>query len=140
MGKPNRPPTREKITMNESTNLKYLSAALYVFGAIFVGGVYLMMTIWPAGWAWEPRQYEYEQMILGVYATLGVFLIIAAKNPLAHRSLINFTIWSSAVHAAIMLVQSLVDETEHVHLLGDIPALFFVAIVLWVLMPKPSAT
>ena len=125
--------------MNDREKLKYLSVALYVFGAIFVAGVYLMMMIWPAGWAWEPRQPEYEQMIMGVYATLGIFLIIAARDPLAHRSLINFTIWSSAVHAAIMLVQALVDKTETTHLLGDVPALFLVAIVLWVLLPKSKA-
>ncbi len=126
--------------MNEETKLKYLRVALYVVGVIFVIGVFLMMTIWPAGWAWEPRQPEYEQMIMGVYATLGVFLIIAAKDPMAHRSLINFTIWSSAIHAAIMLVQGLVDETERAHLLGDVPALFLVAIVLWVLLPKARAS
>ena len=48
---------------------------------------------------------EYEQMILGVYATLGVFLLIASRNPLRHRSLIWFTVWSSVVHAGIMTVQ-----------------------------------
>jgi len=126
--------------MNNDTRLKYLSLALYVFGGIFVAGVYVMMLVWPAGWAWEPRQPEYEQMIMGIYATLGVFLIIAAKDPLAHRSLINFTIWSSFIHAAIMLVQAIVDKTEQTHLLGDVPALFLVAIVLWVLMPKAAAT
>ena len=126
--------------MNDQDKLKYLSYALYIFGAIFVAGVYLMMMVWPAGWAWEPRQPEYEQMIMGVYATLGVFLIIAAKDPLAHRSLINFTIWSSAVHALIMLAQALVDKAETTHLLGDVPALILVAIVLWVLMPRGKAT
>lgn len=125
--------------MNDAEKIKYLKIALRVFGVIFVGGVYLMMMVWPAGWSWEPRQPEYEQMIIGVYATLGVFLIMAAKNPLAHRSLINFTIWSSVVHAAIMLVQALVDQGERTHLAGDVPALFLVAIVLWVLMPKDGA-
>lgn len=122
--------------MNEEKKLKYLRLALYVVGAIFVVGVPAMMTLWPAGWAWEPRQPEYEQMIMGVYATLGVFLILAAKDPMAHRSLIWFTIWSSIVHGAIMLVQAIVDETERTNLLGDVPALFLVAIILWALMPK----
>ena len=122
--------------MNEETRIKYLRIALYVFGVVFIVGIYLMMMIWPAGWGWEPRQSEYEQMIQGVYATLGVFLILAAKNPLAHRSLINFAIWSSVVHAAIMLAQAIADESERANLAGDVPALFLVAIVLWVLMPK----
>ena len=123
--------------MDNATQLKYLSISLYVFGAIFTVGVYLMMMwIWPSGWSWEPRQPEYEQMIMGVYATLGVFLIRAAKEPLAHRSLIQFTIASSIVHAAIMAAQALVDPTERANLLGDVPALFLVAGVLWYLLPK----
>ena len=125
--------------MKDAEKSKYLGIALKVIGVIFIAGVYPMMVLWPAGWSWEPRQPEYEQMIIGVYATLGVFLIIAAKNPSAHRSLINFTIWSSVVHAAIMLVQALVDEGERTHLAGDVPALFLVAIVLWVLLPKAAA-
>lgn len=75
-------------------------------------------------------------MIIGVYATLGVFLILAAKDPLANASLIWFTIWSSIVHGGIMLVLALIDETERTNLLGDIPAIFLVAFVLWYLMPK----
>jgi hypothetical protein len=123
--------------MQEGNRLKYLSIALYVFGVIFIVGVpAMMMVIWPAGWSWSPSQPEYEQMIMGIYITLGVFLIRAAKEPMAHLSLIWFTIWSSIVHAAIMLVQAIVDETEHANMLGDIPALFLVALVLWCLMPK----
>ncbi len=124
--------------MNDETKLKYLSYALYAFGAIFIVGIWTMMQIWPAGWGWEPRQPEYEQMILGVYATLGVFLIVAAKDPMQHRSLIWFTIWSSAVHAAIMMVQAMQDIAEKDNLIGDVPALFLVAFVLWFLMPKSS--
>jgi hypothetical protein len=123
--------------MREEDRLRYLKIALVVIGVIFIAGIYLMMNvIWPEGWGWTPRQHEYEQMILGVYAVLGVFLIRAARDPLAHASLIWFTVWSSLVHGAIMLVQALVDETERANLLGDVPALFLVAIVLWALMPR----
>ena len=68
-------------------------------------------------------------MIVGVYATLGVFLLNASRNLQAHRSLIWFTVWSSVVHGAIMAVQSTPAEHRY-HLLGDVPALFLVAIVL----------
>lgn len=127
--------------MQQEIKLKYLKVALYVFGVIFIVGIpAMMMLIWPAGWGWTPPQHEYEQMIMGVYATLGVFLILAAKDPLANASLIWFTVWSSIVHGGIMLVQAIVDETDRVNLLGDVPALFLVAIVLWYLMPKrPSS-
>ena len=75
-------------------------------------------------------------MILGVYATLGVFLLIAARHPLDHLSLIWFTVWSSVVHAVIMAGQAFVDSEQHGHLLGDVPALFIVAAVLAVLTPR----
>ena len=127
--------------MSAKDRIAYLKVALFVIGLFFIFGLYpMMMWIWPEGWGWEPRQYEYEQMIVGVYATLGVFLIRAAKDPLSNLSLIWFTIWSSIVHGAIMLVQALVDETERANLLGDIPALFLVALVLWVLLPPRRQT
>ena len=127
--------------MHPDNKLKYLKIALYAIGLFFIIGVYpMMMWIWPSGWGWTPRQPEYEQMILGVYATLGVFLVRAAKNPAANASLIWFTIWSSIVHGGIMLVQAIVDDTERTNLMGDVPALFAVAFVLWYLMPtQPRA-
>jgi len=125
--------------MNDEQRLDYLKKALYVFGVIFIFGIpAMMMWIFPSGWAWTPRQPEYEQMIMGVYATLGVFLILAAKDPLANRSLIWFAVWSSIVHGGIMLVQAIVDETERTNFVGDIPALFLVAAVLWVLTPRKA--
>ncbi len=70
--------------------------------------------------------------------SIGVFLILAARDPLANLSLIGFTIWSSIVHGGIMLIQAIVDETERANLLGDVPALFLVAFVLWYLMPTAA--
>lgn len=123
--------------MTQDQKLEYLRAALRIVGAIFIVGLYpLMMWVWPSGWGWEPRQPEYEWMIMGIYATLGVFLILAAKNPMEHLSLIWFTIWSCVVHGGIMLVQGIVDENERANLIGDIPALFLIAVVLWILVPK----
>lgn len=109
--------------MKQEEKLGYLRIALYVIGIFFIVGIYpMMMWIWPSGWGWTPRQPEYEQMIMGVYATLGVFLIRSAKDPLGNSSLIWFTIWSSIVHGGIMMVQAIVDETERSNLLGDVPA------------------
>ena len=114
---------------------KYLQAALLVFGAIALL-LYPLMLVWPSGWAWTPAQSEYEQMMVGIYATLGAFLIRASREPEAHLSLIWFTVWSSVVHGGIMTVQAITDATERGHLLGDVPALFIVAIVLAVLTPR----
>ena len=114
---------------------KYLQAALLVFGAIALL-LYPLMAVWPSGWAWTPPQSEYEIMMVGIYATLGAFLIWASREPEAHLSLIWFTVWSSVVHGGIMTVQAIADPTERGHLLGDVPALFIVAIVLTILTPR----
>ncbi len=115
---------------------RILQVVLVAVGLIFLLGVYpLMMYLWPSGWRWQPNQPEYEQMILGVYATLGIFLLMAARNPSQHRSLIAFTAWSSIVHGGIMTVQALRTPMEHGHLLGDVPALLIVGIVLITLAP-----
>jgi hypothetical protein len=98
--------------------------------------LYPLMKLWPSGWAWLPGQHEYEEMLVGIYATLGVFLLIAARKPERHVSLIWFTVWSSLVHAAIMTVQALRDSSEHGHLAGDIPALVIAAVVLAVVAPR----
>jgi hypothetical protein len=111
---------------------KLLQIALIAFGAVFCL-VYPLATIWPSGWAWHdgpPAASDYFMMIVGIYATLGVFLIRAARAPSAHRSLIDFTIWSSIVHALIMAVQSYGPGMHMGHMLGDVPALLLVAVVL----------
>ncbi len=100
-----------------------------------------MSIVWPSGWAWHegpPSASDYFMMIVGVYATLGVFLIRAARDPAANRSLIWFTVWSSLVHAAIMTMQSLRGSMQHGHLIGDVPALLLMAAVLTVLMRADS--
>jgi hypothetical protein len=122
--------------MTFEKRLKYLRIALVAIGIFFIIGIYPFMMIWEGGWRWVPNQSEYEQMILGIYATLGVFLILASKNPLENRSLIWFTVWSSVVHGGIMAVQAILETNERGHLWGDVPGLFIVAIVLGTLMPK----
>src|SRR5262250_2245755 len=99
--------------------------------------LYPLMVFWPSGWTWHVGHSDYPMMIVGVYATLGVFLILAARDPLAHRSLIWFTVWSSVVHGGIMAVQALAPNS-HGHLVGDVPALFIIAIVLALLTPRGS--
>jgi hypothetical protein len=127
--------------MNTAPRMKFLRVALIVVGLIFLVGVYPLTIVWPAGWAWHHTgQSVYLQMILGIYATLGVFLLMASRDPLSNRSLIWFAIWSSVVHGGIMAAQSIVYPEHRGHLLGDVPALLIVAIVLAVLMPPKSGT
>ena len=121
--------------MNAASKERMLKLALRLFGLVFLL-VYPMGMIWPSGWVWHGGAGGYYlQMIAGIYAVLGIFLIIAANDPRAHRSLISFTIWSSIVHAAIMAVQASSDAHESGHLVGDVPALVLVAVVLWYLSP-----
>lgn len=126
--------------MQESDRIKYLRVVLVVFGLTFVLGIYPLTILWPSGWTWQTGHSEYPQMILGIYATLGVFLIIAADNPLAHRGLIWFTVWSSIVHGGIMAIQSFTKRENFGHLSGDVPALLLVAAALAFLMPRGRAS
>ncbi len=114
---------------------KLLQLALVVFGVVFLL-IYPLAVVWPSGWAWEsgpPYQTHLFMMIVGIYATLGIFLINAARNPAANLSLIWFTVVSSIVHSAIMAVQSFSDDHMG-HLWADVPALILVAVVLSVLV------
>lgn len=122
--------------MTEADRIKYLRIALVLVGLTFTFGIWPLTIVWPSGWSWhaEGRSY-YLEMILVIYATLGVFLILAARNPIVHRSLIWFTVWSSIAHGGVMAVQSF--SGDHMgHLWGDVLALFAVAVVLALLMPR----
>jgi len=77
----------------------------------------------PSGWTWGQGHSHYLMMIIGIYATLGVFLLMASRDPDAHKSIIWFTVWSSVVHGAIMALQAISDPTKRGHLLADVPAL-----------------
>jgi hypothetical protein len=119
--------------------LALLKGVLLATGLIFAIALPILIWVWPAAWMWEPRQAEYEQMIVGVYVTLGVFLVLASRDPLRHLSLIWFTAVSSLVHGGIMLVQALVDPMEHANLIGDVPGLLLVGAVLVWLTPRAGA-
>jgi hypothetical protein len=98
---------------------------------ICIFGVWPLTIVWPSGWSWHAEgRSEYLEMVLGIYATLGVFLIRASRDPSAHTSLIWFTVWSSVVHGVIMAVQSVVEPQHIGHLWGDVPVLIAVAATL----------
>lgn len=126
--------------MTEADRIKYLRVALLLAGIFCIVGIYPLTILWPSGWAWHAEgRSDYLEMILGIYATLGVFLIIASRDPLAHRSLIWFTVWSSVVHGGIMAAQSVTNPHHIGHLWGDVLALLMVAAVLALLTPRGRA-
>ena len=107
---------------------------------VLVGAVCLalgpLMLVWPEGWRSSPQHPYYEQMLVGIYLTLGVFLIRASRDPSRHLSIIWFAVWSSIVHGTIMTVQALTSRGHRGHLLADIPALFLAAAALAFLVPR----
>jgi uncharacterized membrane protein HdeD (DUF308 family) len=103
---------------------------LFWWGLLFLAGVYpLMMSLW------QQKQQDTEPMMLSVYVTLGIFLLLAARNPSANRSLIAFTAWSSIAHAAVMAVQSFYMASERGELLFAVAALGIIGVALIVLAP-----
>ena len=79
-----------------------LKVVLVLVGLLFVAGVYPLMMFLRQAHSSEAEL----PMMLSVYVTLGVFLLLAARNPSADRSLIAFTAWSSFAHAAVMAVMA----------------------------------
>ena len=124
--------------MSDANRLLYLRIALIVIGLTFIFGIYPLGIVWPSGWTWGHGHSHYLMMIIAIYATLGVFLLLASRNPDAYKSIIWFTVWSSVVHGGLMAVQSFNDMDERGHLLGDVPALMLIAIILAVLMPRTA--
>ena len=107
-----------------------LKVVLVLVGLLFLAGIYpLTMFLWSEAAA---------AMMLSVYITLGIFLLIAARNPSANRSLIAFTAWSSLAHAAVMAVQASRNVIARGELVG-VAALVVIGVALIALAPaKPS--
>ena len=95
-----------------ATRIAALRYAMITIGVIFILGIFTLAQVWPSGWSWGVGHSHYWPMILGVYATLGAFLIWASRDPLANSTLIWFTVWSSVVHALIMAAMAVADPAE----------------------------
>ena len=115
---------------------RLLRAALILVGLIALAGVYPLMHLWPAGWRWQPYNPAYEHMVIAVYAVLGLFLLIAARRPERHRTLILFAGWSSLAHGIVMGIDALRRAGERAHLVGDVPALLIAGMLLLILRPR----
>lgn len=121
--------------MNRERALKIV---LVLVGLLFLAGVYPLMTS-----LWQQSHQSHsgtEPMMLSVYVTLGIFLLLAARNPFANRSLVAFTAWSSFAHAAVMFIQAFQIASERAELLVAVAVLGIVGVALVALAPaKQSA-
>jgi len=106
-----------------------LKVVLVLVGLLFSAGVYPLMVF--------VRQEPALAMMLSLYVTLGIFLLLAARNPSANRSLIAFTAWSSFVHAALMAVQAFLNLIARGELIGS-AVLVVVGVTLIALAPAKS--
>ena len=79
-------------------------------------------------------------MIIAIYGALGICLLVAARDPVRHAILIDFTILSSFLHAAVMTYDSFAQDHEMTHMVGDVPILFVLAGVLMWLHPRRIET
>jgi hypothetical protein len=88
-----------------------LKIVLVVVGLLFCAGVYPLIMM--------AKQDPALAMMMSLYATLGIFLLLASRNPSAHRSLIAFTAWSSLAHATVMSFQALLNMIARRELIGS---------------------
>jgi hypothetical protein len=110
-----------------------LKAVMVLVGLLFPALIYPLTK---SSSLWQPNQSEdIEPMLLSVYVTLGIFLLIAARNPSANRSLIAFTAWSSFAHATVMAVQAFQNASPRGGLLGAAAAFAVIGITLITLAP-----
>jgi hypothetical protein len=118
--------------VNRERALKILLALV---GLFFVAGIYPLITS-----IMHPKRSDYpDQMILAIYVTLGVFLLLAIRNPAANRSLIAFTGWSSLAHAAVMAVQSLQLGNQRTEL-PPLGVAGVICLILIVLIPTEQSS
>ncbi|MGH9716011.1 MAG: DUF6632 domain-containing protein [Candidatus Acidiferrales bacterium] len=114
--------------MNRERALQIL---MILVGLLFVAGLYPLTT---SLLHWRQSD-EIVPMFLSIYITLGVFLLIAARNPSANRGLIAFTAWSSFAHAFVMLIQALENPSDLAFLLGMSAVLLVIGVPLVALAP-----
>ncbi len=108
-----------------------LQVALVVWGVLtVVANIYPLVTAFLAGL--RPTAGTTAPMFWTMYATLGVFLVLAARNPSAYRSLIAFAVWSSFAHAAVMALMTIQLPTKRGELLVGVAATALPAVLLFV--------
>ena len=112
-----------------------LKVVLVLVGLLFSAGIYpLAMSLW------KLNKSDYgDDMMLSLYFALGIFLLMAVRNPSANRSLIAFAAWSSFAHGAVMAVLAVHIPSERASLLGAVAALVIIGVALIALAPAKQS-
>jgi len=114
--------------MNRERALKIM---LVLVGLLFMAGIIPMVMI-----LWQRDKGAYgDAMMLSLYVPLGIFLLLAVRNPSAHLSLIAFAAWSSFAHGAFMAALAYLIPSERVGMLAAVGVLAFIGVALIVLAP-----
>ena len=108
-----------------------LKVVLVLLGLLFCAAVYPLLLM--------VKEDPALAMMMSLYATLGIFLLLASRNPSANRSLIAFTAWSSFAHAVVMSFQALHNLIARRELIGS-SVLVAIGIVLIALAPAKQST
>jgi len=111
-----------------------LQVALVVLGLLTMGADISPLVTSLAGL--RPTSGTTAPMFYTILATLGVFLVLAARNPSAHRSLIAYTVWSSFAHTAVMALIAIQLPTKRGELLAGVAVTGLGAVLLFVLAPR----
>jgi len=125
----------------QTVAMRRLSTLMVVIGVSLILSLPFAFDVWPAGFRWgHPHGHPaYERMIVAIYVSLGICLIMGARDPLRNAIIIDFTIISSILHAGVMTYDAIVQQGEMTHLVGDIPILVAMAVVFLIFHPRRLA-
>jgi len=114
-----------------------LQIFLVVLGVLFIGLAYpLYADLWHASWLVKMHN-ETEPMFLSFFIALGPFLLLAARNPQAHRLLIVFTAWWNLAHAGVMAIETVQAWNRGVHRnFADVVIVAVIGLILLALVPS----
>ena len=134
--------------MQETTKLKKLKIFLNIFGVIslILFGTLFVLTaidapVMQEGEAlrllrWDVLSKHVELMIEGIYLVWAIFMLLAARKPLAYLSFLDFTLWANLVHGLIMVPQAMMINGFMYKMFTDVAYCLVLAAGLWLLRPK----
>ena len=113
-----------------------LKIVIVLVGLLFVAGLYpIVMYLWRPG-----NEPPGDTMMASLYVTLGIFLLLAVRNPSAHRSLIAYAGWANIAHATVMALMAIHPASDRSGLLTGTAIFIPIGVALIALAPakKPA--